>query len=318
MKAFIAGATGALGMRVTQRLVTAGHDVVGLTRSDDGASAVRSAGAVAVIGDLLDAPRMQALVAEAAPDVVFELVNALPPSGPRRFGDLEATNRLRDQGTAILLEAAVAAGAARFIAESVIFAYGYGDLGSAPLTEETPVQRRAPVAAGQPALDAMHRQEEQVLQASAAGSIDGVVLRVGTYYGAVPSSDFFVRLVRRRLLPVPSSGGGRLSFVHIDDAADAVVLAAQHGRAGTIYNVVGDQAASLGEFADALADSVGAKRPLRVPPALLKLGGQYLGLVGETNLVVDNTKAKAELQWRPAHATIRDGVAADAGRSVAS
>ena len=316
MKAFIAGATGALGTRVAQRLVAGGHEVVGLTRTGAGAEEIRELGATPVIGDLLDAPRMDAVVREAAPDVVFETVNALPPGGPRRFQDLDATNRLRDQGTGVLLRAAIAAGARRFIAESVIFAYGYGDLGSTPLPEETPVQRRSPVAAGQPALDAMHRQEQQVLEASASGAIEGIVLRVGTYYGPVPSTEFFAGLLRRRLLPVPSREGGRLSFVHIDDAAAAVVLAAERGRPGSIYNVVGDQAASLGEFADTLADVIGAKRPLRIPPGLLKLGGQYLSLVGETNLVVDNAKAKRELQWQPAYASIRDGIAEAASGSA--
>ncbi len=307
MKVFIAGANGALGTRVLQRLVASGHDVVGLTRSAAGARSITDLGAAAVVGDLLDAERMRDVVAQASPEIVFELVNALPPQGPRRFSDLDATNRLRAEGTAVLLSAAIAAGARRFVAESVIFAYGYGDLGTAPLTEDAPVQRRSPVPAGQPALDAMHRQEEQVLTASAAGDIEGIVLRVGAYYGPVPSTAFFVQMLRRRLLPVPSGDGPLLSFIHIDDAADAVVLAAERGRPGNIYNVVDDEPASLATLLDALAEAAGAKRPLRLPPSALKLGGRYLGLVGETNLVVSNAKLKHDLGWRPAYPSCREG-----------
>lgn len=257
MKAFIAGASGALGCRVLQRLVAAGHEVTGLTRSASKATDLRAAGTRPAVGDLLDSGRMRDLVAEASPEVVFQLVNALPDRGPRRFGDLDATNRLRDEGTGILLDAAVGGGATRFVAESVIFSYGYGDLGTEPLSEDAALQRRAPVADGQPALDAMHRQEEQVLQASADRRIEGIVLRVGAYYGPVPHMEPFVKLLRRRLLPMPSRDRGRMSFVHIDDAADAVVLAAEHGRPGNIYNVVDDEPVSLSELADTLAAALG-------------------------------------------------------------
>ena len=310
MKAFVAGATGTLGARVVRRLLAAGHDVVGLSRSVDGARAIEGTGATAVIGDALDPARMRELMAAAAPDIVFQLVNALPARGPRRFKDLEATNRLRDHGTASLLDAAVAAGARRFVAEAVIFSYGFGDLGGTPLTEAAPVQEQAPVPAGQPALDAMHRQEEQVLRASATGAIEGIVLRVGGYYGPTPSTDMFATMLRRRMLPVPSGREGLMSFVHIDDAADAVVLAAEDGRPGQLYNVVDDEPVSLQRFVDALAAALGAKPPRRVPPLVLKLGGRYLGLVSETVLAVDNTKAKSELGWTPAYPTYRDGMAA--------
>lgn len=271
MKAFIAGATGALGSRVLQRLVAAGHEVVSLTRSDAGARAIAALGGASVVGDLSDRPCMRQLVAAAAPDVVLQLVNALPSGGPRRFSDLDATNRLRDEGTATLLDAAVAGGATRFVAESVIFSYGYGDLGLEPLSEQAPVQQRAPVAAAQPALDAMHRQEEQVLQAADDG-IDGIVLRIGAYYGPVPSMGLLVKMLRRRLVPVPSGDRGRLSFIHSDDAADAVVLAAHHGRPGGIYNVVDDEPVSLRDFVHTLAMALEAKPPLRAPPALLSWG----------------------------------------------
>lgn len=308
MKAFIAGATGALGSRVLQRLVAAGHEVVGLTRSDADTGAIAAVGGTPVVGDLLDRPCMRQLVAAAAPDVVLQLVNALPSSGPRRFSDLDATNRLRDEGTASLVDAAVAGGARRFVAESVIFSYGYGDLGLDPLSEQAPVQQRAPVAAAQPALDAMHRQEEQVL-AAADAEIEGLILRIGAYYGPVPSMDLLVNMLRRRLVPVASGDGGRLSFIHIDDAADAVLLAAHAGRPGGIYNVVDDEPVSLRDFVDTLAMALGAKPPLRVPPGLLKLGGRYMNLVVETVLVVDNAKAKRELGWLPSHPTYRDGIA---------
>lgn len=310
MKAFVAGATGALGQRVARRLVLAGHEVVGMTRSAGGAAVIRGLGATPVIGDLLDAGFSTQALADTRPDVVFELVNALPKRGPQRFSDLDQTNRLRDEGTRILLHAAIACDATRFVAESVIFSYGYGDLGSEPLTEATPVQQVAPVAAGQRALDAMHLQEQQVLQASAEKKIEGIVLRVGGYYGPVPSMDSYAALLRRRLLPVPKSEGGRLSLIHIDDAANAVVLAAEHGRPGNIYNIVDDEPTSIGDLLDALAAGIGAKRPMRVPPRAMKLGGKYLGLVGQTNLVVDNSKAKRELQWRPSYPTYREGIAA--------
>jgi nucleoside-diphosphate-sugar epimerase len=127
MRVFIAGATGTLGRPVVRALVSRGHQVVGLTRTDEGARRIQATGAKAVIGNALDAERMKKLVVEARPDVVVHLLTAIPPAGVMRKNQLRPTNELRVTGTANLIGASMAAGARRLVAESFVGIYAGGN-----------------------------------------------------------------------------------------------------------------------------------------------------------------------------------------------
>ena len=144
MRVFVAGATGALGVPVVRLLVADGHEVVALTRSPSRASIVAKLGARPVIGNALDPESINAAVLSSAPDAVIHALTAIPKRGPLRASDLKATNKLRVVGTRHLLDAAIRAGARRIVVESMAFIYGYGDLGSKPLTEDTPPPTTAP------------------------------------------------------------------------------------------------------------------------------------------------------------------------------
>jgi nucleoside-diphosphate-sugar epimerase len=120
MKIFVAGATGTLGRPVVRILLTHGHDVVGMTRTTDGVRKIEAAGAKALIADALDGDRLRAVVARVRPEQIVHLLTALPPAGPLRPRQLDATNVLRTAGTANLIRAAVEAGALRIVAESFV------------------------------------------------------------------------------------------------------------------------------------------------------------------------------------------------------
>src|SRR5262245_40671381 len=120
MRIFVAGATGALGRPVVRRRVANGHSVTGMTRSRDRARSIEAAGAQAVVADALDADGLRAAVAAARPEQVVHLLTALPPAGPLRPAHLRATNRVRTEGTANLIGAAIEAGARRVVAESFV------------------------------------------------------------------------------------------------------------------------------------------------------------------------------------------------------
>ena len=127
MKVFVAGASGAIGRSLLPRLVAAGHDVTGTTRTEQRAETIRAAGARAAICDALDADALRRAVLDAAPDVVVHQLTALPTRlDPRDKRVYDATNRLRRDGTANLLAAARAVGARRFICQSIAFAYAPG------------------------------------------------------------------------------------------------------------------------------------------------------------------------------------------------
>jgi nucleoside-diphosphate-sugar epimerase len=304
MRVFVAGATGAIGRPLVPKLVAAGHEVTGMTRSEERAEGLRRAGARAVVCDALDAEAVRAAVGGARAEAIVHQLTALPDRLDFRDRDLyTATNRVRTEGTDNLLAAARETGTRRLVCQSVAFAYAPG--GEPIKSEDAPLLRDAPGGFGE-GVRAIGRMERQVLEA------DGVVLRYGffygpgTYYGEDGSS---TRDVRRRRMPVVGGGTGIFSFVHLDDAADATVIAVERGPSG-VYNIVDDEPAPLREWLPVFAEAAGAKRPLRVPVWLARLVGGEAVVASAVGLRgASNAKAKRELGWQPAHPSWRQGFA---------
>ncbi len=305
MRILVAGATGTLGVPLVRALLRAGHEVVGLARTPSRQAAIEALGATAVVADALDAGGLEAAARRAAPEAVVHALSALPRGGPTKASDLEATNLLRVTGTANLLAAAVAAGARRLVAESMVFAYGYGDFGTEPLTEDVPLAPPDPAVAA--AVEALRRLERQVLRAE---RIEGVALRYGLFYGAgTGSTRAMVARLRRRMLPLPGGGHGIGSWIHVHDAATATVAALQRGRPGAVYNVVDDRPVAWRDFARELARVTGAPAPASLPLWLCRLVAPYGTRFLATRLPVSNARARQELAWTPAFPTYRDGLA---------
>ena len=308
MKVFVAGSTGALGRPLVERLVAGGHEVYGLTRSESKHSQLETAGAKAFVGDVLDEGRMKSALAESAPDAVVQILNALPAGGPRRFSDLDQTNELRSTGTRNLIAAATGAGVKRYVAESMIFGYG-GNRDPRPFTEDAPFAGRSPVPELQPALDALNSLEEQVLGPTREGHLEGIVLRFGLFYGPeAGSSQLAAKLLKRRMLPLPGGGKNRVSLIHLDDAASAVIAALKNGEPGGVYNITDDEPVSMHDYLGEFARVIGAKRPMNVPRWVARLGGKYVALMTSGSLIVSNEKAKKDLGWSPRYATYREGL----------
>lgn len=309
MKILLAGASGDLGTKIGELLVEAGHKVFGLTRSPRKRQTLSDKGLSPVVGDLLDQGSTRAALEEATPDAVVQVPIALPQGGPIRVRDLAATNRLRVQGTRNLLDAAVAVGTTRFVSESVVVIYGYGAV-EGVVDEDSPTAKTVPLRSLEPALHALEKQESMVLDAARTDQIEGVVARLGFYYGAgVASTQFIVKLLRRGVMPVTRRRGA-LPWVELSDAAAGVVAALERGRSGEIYNIVGDRSAGLSELAHELARHSRTRAPRELPRWVIGLGGRYVLVMGETTLHVSNRKAKEELEWSPRFPTITDGVRA--------
>jgi nucleoside-diphosphate-sugar epimerase len=307
MRVFVAGASGAIGRPLVPKLVAAGHEVAGMTRSETSAEAVRAAGARAAVVDVFDSGALHAAMREAAPEVVIHQLTSLPDRMDFRDKDLYTlTNRLRTEGTRNLMEGARAAGAGRFISQSIAFAYRND--GSRVKTEDDPLLDSAP-APFDGGVTALREMEAMVLEAD---GIDGLVLRYGFFYGSgthYGRDGAIVADVRRRRLPIVGRGGGVFSFIHVDDAADATLAAIERGGPG-IYNVADDEPAPMSEWVPVLADAAGAKRPLRVPVWLAKLvGGKQAATFASELRGASNAKAKRELSWTPEHPSWRTGFA---------
>jgi nucleoside-diphosphate-sugar epimerase len=305
MRVFVAGASGAIGRPLLPRLIAAGHQVTGTTRSEESAEALRAAGARAAICDALDAEALHAAVTEAAPDVVVNQLTALPDRFDPRDKEIYApTNRLRSEGTRILLDAARAAGARRMVCQSIAFAYAPGPQAEVK-DENAPLALGAPLPFGDGVrtIDAMERAVVD------AEGLEGVVLRYGWFYG--PGTYFAddgstADEVLRRRFPVIGKGTGLFSFVHVDDAASATVAAVERGAPG-IYNIVDDDPAPQREWLPAYAEAIGARKPLRVPVWVARLVVGKIASVASVQPGASNAKAKRELGWEPRWPSWRQG-----------
>lgn len=309
MRVFVAGATGAIGRQLVPRLVEAGHEVHGMTRSESKQAMLRELGAVPAVADALDPDQVAEAVGRARPDVIVHQLTAIGESLDMRHFDRDfaLTNRLRTEGTNHLLSAGQAVGVRRFVAQSYFATYAR--TGGPVKKEEDPFDL-SPAREMRETVEAIGYVEEAVL---GARWTDGIVLRYGGFYGPATSlapGASQAELVRRRRFPLVGDGGGVWSFIHVADAAEATVAAVEHGSRG-VYNIVDDDPAPVAEWLPALAQELGAKKPMRLPRFVGRLFAGETGVVMMTELRgASNAKAKRELGWTPAHPSWRQGFTA--------
>ena len=309
MRVFVAGATGAIGRQLVPRLVAAGHEVHGMTHSESRQAMLSELGAVPVVADALDPDQVAEAVARARPEVIVHQLTAIGAVDMRHFDrDFALTNRLRTEGTDHLLSAGQAVGVRRFVAQSN-GAAPYARTGGAVKDEEDPLDP-TPAREMRAMVAAIRHLEEAVL---GADWTEGIVLRYGAFYGPgtslAPGEQLF-ELIRKRKFPLVGDGAGVWSFIQIADAAEATLAAVEHGSRG-VYNVVDDDPAPVAEWLPALARTLGAKKPMRVPRFIGRLFAGEAGVVMMTDVRgASNAKAKRELGWHPAHPSWRQGFAA--------
>jgi nucleoside-diphosphate-sugar epimerase len=310
MRVFVAGATGAIGRQLVPRLVEAGHEVHGMTRSESKQAMLHELGAVPAVADALDPDQVAEAVGRARPDVIVHQLTAIGALDIRRFDrDFAPTNRLRTEGTDHLLSAGQAVGVRRFVAQGIAGYGAYARTGGPVKTEEDPLDP-TPAREMRETLAAIRHLEEAVL---GARWTEGIVLRYGAFYGpgtSLASSGEQSEMIRKRKFPLVGGGGGVWSFIHVADAAEATVAAVEHGSRG-VYNVVDDDPAPVAELLPAMAQELGARKPMRVPRFVGRLFAGEAGVVMMTELRgASNAKAKRELGWRPAHPSWRQGFTA--------
>jgi nucleoside-diphosphate-sugar epimerase len=300
MKVFLAGAGGAPGTPLTRELIGRGHEVLGLTRSDAGATKLRALGATPVVADALNRDGLLRATDGMQADAVIHELTALSKP-PMRASGMEMTNRLRTEGSTNLLAAAEGLGARRFLTQSIILGYGFHDHGDRLLTEEEPFGRPEGKATDA-ATAALLSAEQQAFSAP-----EGIALRYGILYGGDAAS--MVPMLRKRKVPVAS--GGVLSWVHHRDAATATAGALEHGQPGAAYNIVDDRPVSWEAMVEAMARAVDAPSPRKLPRWLLRLFAPYVtAFAFDSSMRVSNVKAKMELDWKPAFSTYVEGVQA--------
>lgn len=302
MRVFVAGASGALGSRLVPQLSNAGHEVIGTHHSPSNAELLRGLGAKPVLLDLLDAPGVRKAVLDSEPEAIVHQATALANAKYSRSLDktFVKTNQLRTKGTDALLAAAREAGVRRFVAQSFA-SYRYIRAGGPIKTEDDPLDPTPPPNTEQ-SFAAMAYLDRAVTD------FGGIALRYGGFYG--DAKDGWAELVRRRWFPIIGGGGGMISWIHLEDAAAATVLALEHDGPA-IYNIVDDEPAPVREWLPVLARSVGAKPPRRLPTWLARLlVGQAAVIMGTEVRGASNAKAKRELGWTLRYPSWRTGFSA--------
>ena len=303
MRVFVAGGTGVLGRRLVPQLVARGHHVTATTTNAAKLGLLAQLGADGVVMDGLDAVAMHAAVTQSRPDTIVHQMTGLSFAHtgtsdlkhPDRF--FASTTRLRSEGTDNLLAAAAAAGVSHIVAQ------GFGSMngirtGGWVKTEADPLDPF--LTGGRKGAEAIRHLEDVVIKAG------GAVLRYGGFYGPGATEDQ-IALVRKRQLPLVAGGTGYFSWVHLDDAASATVLAVEQ-RVQGVFQIVDDEPAPVSAWLPYLAACTGAKPPLRVPKWLARLlAGDIVVAMMTEGRGFSNAKAKRELGWELRYPSWRTG-----------
>ncbi|TBL71443.1 NAD-dependent epimerase/dehydratase family protein [Paenibacillus thalictri] len=277
MKIAVAGASGVIGQMLLPMLVQAGHEVVGFTRNPDQALKLKEKGVQSALLDVLDREAVFAALRETKPDVVIHQLTSL---STRSFAD---NTRIRKEGTRNLVDAALAAGVGKMIAQSISWAYAPGE---GPAAEDCPLDLDAPPPRNT-TIEGVH-----ALETAVADMPNYIILRYGLFYGYgtwYAPGGYMAEQVRQGLLPATD---GVSSFVHIDDAARAAVLALQWPSG--CYNIVDGEPAAGTKWLPVYADALGAPAP----------GVQPGHAAWERGAL--NGKA-LQHGWKPRYASWRDG-----------
>jgi nucleoside-diphosphate-sugar epimerase len=303
VRVFVAGGTGVLGRRLVPQLVARGHQVTATTTSPGKLGLLERLGADGAVMDGLDAVSVGEAVAKARPDSIVHQMTAISMAHagkpdlkhPDRF--FATTIRLRSEGTDHLLAAAEATGVSHVVAQSFGAFNGIRE-GGWVKTEQDPMDP-GPASARKGA-EALRHLEDVVVKAG------GTVLRYGSLYGPGAIDDW-VELVRKRQFPLVGGGTGYMSWVHLDDAASATVLAVEQHATG-VFNIVDDEPAPASGWLPYLAACAGAKRPIRIPKWLARLlAGEMAVIMMTEGRGFSNAKARRELGWQLRYPSWRQG-----------
>lgn len=264
MKIFVTGSTGVLGRPVVQALVSRGEEVLALARSEANRTKIRDMGATAVTTDLYDPADLARWLQGC--DAVLHLATRIPDHAEmNKPGAWSQNDRIREQGTRALVDAALAVGSIRtFIYPSICFMYA--DAGDR--WQSAADARILPLG---PLKSTLTAEAEVSRFASAGPENRGVSLRFGAFYGPASKDSLAVLAMARKGIALSfASRYAYKSQIWIDDAALAIVAALDHAPSG-IFDVAEDEPFTQEQADRAVAEALGRKRLFRIPRSLVRL-----------------------------------------------
>ncbi|GAB3691856.1 NAD-dependent epimerase/dehydratase family protein [Saccharopolyspora tripterygii] len=302
LRVVVAGATGVVGRALLPLLRERGHHVTALGRRSDRLGELSADEVVAA--DVLEPDALRIQLRRSAPDVVIDQTSSFGTADPQEA--LRRTAKLRERGTKNLLDAAVGAGARRFIAQGMTAAYR--PHGHDVLEEDSPLWVDAPGSWGD-VVRALASMEEELFTRT---GIEGVSLRYGALYGPdthyAPGGDVHARVVGSEL-PLVGDGVGLTSFTHVDDAAGVILELLEGGDPGA-YNVVDNEPAESSEWLPAYARMADAPAPVALTAAQAKSQLDWLTVhqLAEQR-GASNFRLRETLGWKPTWPSWREGFA---------
>ncbi|MEE9213385.1 MAG: NAD(P)-dependent oxidoreductase [Thermodesulfobacteriota bacterium] len=294
MKVFIAGATGAIGKPLVKKLLAAGHEVFGMTRSNEKAESLIKQGAKPILADAFNIEEVNSFMQGIKPDVVIEQLTSLPKEySAETMQATDAINtKVRLVGGANIHSAAQTTGVKRYIIQSSGFFYPPGN----GLADES-----EPFVSDAPEFTlAAARTFEKIEKRVLSSNMDGIALRYGFFYGPGTWYDkgkSIANLVKQQAMPIIGSGQGVWSFIHIEDAADATIAAIVNGKAGKAYNIVDDNPSEVNIWLPAYSNWLGAPPPIHIKEK--DVGDPNFIYYGTKLRGANNIKAKEQLEWNP-------------------
>ena len=297
MRVLVAGATGAIGRPLISALVDSRREVFAITSTERGVQTLRDKGAEAFVADVLDRNAIQAVVRKVRPEAVIDELTSLPkeytPEEMRAAS--ERDRKIRFVGGRNIQDAAIAAGARRYIVQSTGFFYAPG---TGLATETEPLASEA-----SPGIVGSVRTYMQIEdRALHTPDLEGIALRYGFFYGSGtyhdPATGSISRQVRERQYPVIGPGQGVFSFVHVEDAAAATVAALEADPG--VYNVVDNDPTEMNIWLPAFARFLGAPAPPEITEAeALRTAGEDSIYYATRLRGASNGLAKQKLGFAP-------------------
>jgi len=275
---FVFGATGYLGGAIAARLARDGHEVQGLTRSDDGVRSLEATGIQAVRGDLAEPGPWLGLLQNA--DVA---IHAALDDGDPRLGDQRVLAAVRSASEDGRIR--------RFLYTSGIWDYAPSE----SVIDETAV------------LDTSPARQWRIAHHEVAFDLEGhdvavTVFQPGVVYGESRGliGLMFAEARETGVVSVPGDGSTRWPMVHRDDVAEAYALALTNGPAGSRLLLADGSQLTMREIGDAIARATGARVQPRTLEELPEGLRDYGALLLRSNRV-NAARARAELGWTPQH-----------------
>ena len=313
MRVFISGATGVLGRRVLRLLSERGHAVVGLSRSQNNSEWLEQNGAETRTGDLFDQEQMTELTADC--DAILHLATAIPTKARTKTADWQMNDRIRREGTRALVEAAIRNKCKLYVQQSVTLIYGEqnGDW----------VDEESSIPAKQPSILESAVDMEQIIQdAIQQHDLPAITLRFGSFYSHDSAqTQAMLQLVQKGFFPIAGDGQVYWNLIHVDDAASAVATAVDNYQAGLgeTFNICDDEPVYYSELMRFIAETLGARKPVRFPRFLnnLMLGSHVAGAIF-ASARCKNVKVKETLEWKPRFESYREGYRSVIGKWLES